>query len=164
MLLEKLVQFFYSLNYSDVIPVNTDTSPLQLHAKMFGLADEYGIPGLLPVAARKYLAQCVDSWEPSEFLTSIPDVYDAAPARVTMLRRIVCTAIRRVLPELLNEEAVAERYRKTLAENPEFATDLLQSYIDNPLYLRCPYCKIHEYMETTTNWYIRCKRCSGVGR
>jgi hypothetical protein len=159
MLLEKLVQFFYTLDYSDVVPVDTEMSPLQLHAKMFKLADEYDIPGLLPVAARKYFARCADSWEPSEFLTSIPDVYDAAPARVTMLRRVAYTAIRGVLPGLLNEEAVAERYRKILAENPEFATDLLQSYIDGPLYLHCYKCESHQYIEVTRDWHNRCKRC-----
>jgi hypothetical protein len=120
-----------------VVPVDTGMSPLQLHARMFGLADEYDIPGLLPMAARKYLVRCVDFWEPLEFLTSIPDVYDAAPARVPMLRRTACTAIRMVLPGMLDEEVVAERYRKTLAENPEFATDLLQAYIDDPSCMHC---------------------------
>jgi hypothetical protein len=159
MLLEKLVQFFYTLDYSDVVPVNTEMSPLQLHAKMFGLADEYDIPGLLGVAASKYSARCLDSWEPLEFLTSIPDMCDAAPARISLLRHTACMAIRKKLPEMLNDEAVAERYKKTVAENHEFATDLLQNFIDGPFYQYCYKCESHQYIEVRRDWPNQCKRC-----
>jgi hypothetical protein len=159
MLLEKLVQFFYSLDYSDVVPEDSGLSPLQLHAKMFGLADEYDIPGLLPVAASKYSTGRLYSWEPLEFLTSIPDVYDAAPAQVPLLRHTACMTIRKQLPEMLLKEAVAERYKKTLAENPEFATDLLQTYINKPLYLHCFNCNSHQYIEIVRGWASRCERC-----
>jgi speckle-type POZ protein len=159
MLLEKLVQFFYSLDYSDEVPEDSGLSPLQLHAKMFGLADEYIIPELLPVAASKYSAWCLESWEPLVFLTSIPDVYDAAPALVPLLRHTACMAIRKELPEMLEEEAVAERYRKTVAENPEFATDLLQSYIEGPLYWHCSSCNSHQYITVTRYCYNQCQGC-----
>jgi hypothetical protein len=147
-LLEKLVQFFYSLDYSDVAPDDSGLSPLQLHAKMFGLADEYDIPRLLGVAASKYSARCVGSWEPLEFLTSIPDVYNATLAQVPLLRHTACMAIRKVLPGMLNEEAVAERYKKTVAENTEFATELLQTYIDSPACIFCSGCNPHQHKET----------------
>jgi hypothetical protein len=160
MLLEKLVQFFYSLDYSDVVPVDTGISPLQLHAKMFGLADEYDIPGLLHVAASKYSARCVDSWEPLEFLTSIPNVYDATPANVSLLRHTACMAIRKkLISDMLGEKAVAERYKQTVSENPEFATDLLQTYIESPLYLHCSNCDSHQPIEVVRGWASRCKSC-----
>jgi hypothetical protein len=159
MLLEKLVQFFYTLDYSDAVPVDTEISPLQLHAKMFGLADEYDIPGLLRVAASKYSARCLGSWEPLTFLTSIPDVYDDAPTQALQLRHTACTAIRKELPQMLNDKAVAERYKKTVAENPEFATDLLQTYIDGPLYLHCSNCDSHQHIQVVRGWVSRCKRC-----
>jgi hypothetical protein len=159
MLLKKLVQFFYSLNYSGMVPEDTGMSPLQLHAKMFGLADEYDIPGLLRVAASKYSARCVDSWEPLEFLTSIPNVYDAAPTNVSLLCHTACMAIRKRLPEMLNDKAVAERYKQTVSENPEFATDLLQTYIESPLYLPCSNCGSHQSMKVVQGWASRCKRC-----
>lgn len=154
--LEKLVQFFYSMDYDEKLPVEAELSLLQLHAKMFSLADEYIIPDLLSVAADKYSARCLKSWKSSEFLSSIHDVYNGTPPSVSLLRRVAYTAIRRNLPTMLNEEATAGHYERTITENPDFAKDLLRSYVNNPVFRHCYTCGSHQAMETLQ---VRCKHC-----
>ena len=80
------------MDYDEVIPLGADVSVLQLHAGMFALADKYEILDLLSVAANKYSARCLTSWEPSEFLSSIPDVYDGTPPSISLYYRDAATA------------------------------------------------------------------------
>jgi hypothetical protein len=150
------VQFFYSMDYDEVIPVDADVSVLQLHARMFSLADKFEIPDLLSVAANKYSVRCLSSWEPSEFLSSIRDVYDGTPPSITLLRKIAYTAIRRNLPTMLNDGTISKQYDQTVADLPGFAKDLLQSYITDPVFWRCYTCRSHQCMEVLQ---VRCKRC-----
>jgi hypothetical protein len=154
--LEKLVQFFYSLDYDETIPVEVDVSSYQLHAQMFALADLYDIPELLSVAAHKYLARCHNVWKPLELLSSIPDVYDSTPLSVPLLRNIACTAIRKKLPTMLEEEIVAGRFNETVIASPEFAKELLQSYINNPVFVHCSTCNSHQRMDVLQ---VRCNHC-----
>jgi speckle-type POZ protein len=151
-----MVQFFYSMDYDDTLPADADLSLFQLHARMFSLADEYMIPSLLSVAADKYSAQCLGSWNPSEFLSSIHDVYNGTPSRVSRLRRAACTAMRSNLPTMLKEEAIARHYDQTITENPEFAKDLLRSYVRDPVFRHCYTCGLHRIMETLQ---VRCTHC-----
>lgn len=40
-MVKKMVHFFYNVDYHDELPEGVDISPLQLHARMFALADQY---------------------------------------------------------------------------------------------------------------------------
>ncbi|OAL42720.1 hypothetical protein IQ07DRAFT_525665, partial [Pyrenochaeta sp. DS3sAY3a] len=154
--LENLVEFFYSMDHDEVMPEGTNVSPLQLHAQMFALADRYDISELLSVAAKKYCERCTNSWEPIEFLDSIEDVYELTPASMDSLRKAACVTIRRHLPGILDDSVTAERYEKALSENPDFAKDLLHSYIDKPLFGHCGTCHSEQSMEPLQT---RCQRC-----
>jgi hypothetical protein len=66
------------------------------------------------------------------------------------------TAIRRNLPTMLNEEAIAEHYERTITENPDFVKDLLRSYVNSPVFRHCYTCGSHQTMETLQ---VRCKHC-----
>ena len=156
LMLDKLVQFFYSMDYDDILPENADVFLLKLHAKMFALADRFEIPDLLSVVANKYSFRCLTSWEPLEFLSSIQDVYDGRPPSVSSLRRIAYTAIRRNLPAMLDDEIVLGQYDQTVTESPDFAQDLLRSYVMNPVFSRCYTCSSHQGMEILQ---VRCKQC-----
>lgn len=142
------------MDYDEKLPVEAELSLLQLHAKMFSLADEYIIPGLLSVAAETYSARCLKSWESSEFLSSIHDVYNGTPPSVSLLRKVAYTAIRRNLSTILNEEATAGHYERTVTENPEFTKDLLRSYVNDPVFRHCYTCGSHRDMEILQ---ARCK-------
>jgi hypothetical protein len=156
LLLHKLVQIFYSIDYDEAIPDDSDVSVLQLHAKMFALADKYEIIDLLSVAADKYSARCLTFWEPSEFLSSISDVYNGTPPSISALRRHVYTEIRRKLPAMLNDKTISEHYDQAVTEHPGFAKDLLQSYVVEPVFKHCYTCGSHQRMEVLQ---LRCKTC-----
>ena len=154
--LKKLVDFFYSSEYDDCLPEEADISLLQLHARMFALADQYDIPGLSHLAAEKYFSRCTASWEPLEFLVSLQDVYETTPVSTRLLRNTACTAIRKQLPRMLDNKDVAEMYDKILSGTPDFTKDLLRCYVSNPLYGYCQSCYSYQPMEALQG---RCKKC-----
>jgi speckle-type POZ protein len=154
--LKQMINFFYNMDYDDDLPDEADMSPLQLHARMFALADQYDIPGLSTIALEKYSSRCAVSWVPMEFLASIQDVYETTPICIRQLRDTACMAIRKHLPKMLDDTDVAEMYEKILVENPGFVRDLLRSYVCNPLYGRCSLCCSNQPMEAHK---VSCKKC-----
>jgi speckle-type POZ protein len=156
LVLKQMVNFFYNMDYGHDLPDEADISPLQLHAQMFALADQYDILGLGAIALEKYIYRCLESWLPMEFLASIRDVYETTPICIKELRDTVCMTIRKHLPTMLDNTDVAETYEKILEENPGFARDLLKSYVYNPLYGICLSCNSNQPMEALQG---RCKKC-----
>lgn len=154
--LGKLVTFFYQMDYSDDIPDGTELSSLQLHVRIFALADQYDIPNLATVAAKKYTSECNGSWIPTDSLASILDIYETTPACIRKLRDLACLFARKHLPQMLNDESTASLYRETLSNSPDFANDLLASYVNNTLYGHCATCQSSQPMEALQT---RCKRC-----
>ncbi|CAG5181638.1 uncharacterized protein ALTATR162_LOCUS9784 [Alternaria atra] len=132
--LKRIVSFLYNANYNDDLPDRADISPLQLHAQMFSLADQYDISNLDTLAAEKYLSKCTLSWAPLEFLTSIPNIYTTTPSSVRRLRDIACMIIQKHLPKMLSNKDVADI---------------------NPLYGHCTSCGPSQPMEALQ---ARCKQ------
>ena len=158
--LQQLVRFFYNAEYDDDSE-EAGLSPLQLHARMFSLADQYDVLDLDNLAAEKYRTRCIASWEPLEFLRSIPVVYESSADCMRRLRDIACATCRHHLPGMLDGEDIAQVFEMTLLEVPDFAKDLLVSYIHNPLYGRCSSCGPDQAMRALQ---ARCKKCSrGTG-
>lgn len=60
-LLERLINFFYNMDYDKSSAESANGSTLQLHAQMFALADEYDIPELLSRAKGKYWKRCIEA-------------------------------------------------------------------------------------------------------
>ena len=149
--LKKMVQFFYNTSYNDDIPEVTEgeteslISLLQLHARMFALSDRYDIPGLRDVAVKKYSSRCAG--EPLEFIESICDVYERTPSSNRPLRDAACIRMRKNLPKMLENEAVATAYEKVLTEVPDFTKDMLGIYVTAPLYGDCSTCGPNQAFE-----------------
>ena len=122
--LKKMVNFFYSMNYDDEIPEETgdETRPpislLQLHARMFALGDRYDIPGLRDMAVKKYSFRASAPGVPLELLESIYDVYKGTPASVRQLRDAAGVLVRKNLPKMPDEAAVATAYEKSSTKCP----------------------------------------------
>lgn len=160
--LEKMVMFFYSMNYNDDIPEAAERetvsriSLLQLHARMFALGDRYDIPGLRDVAVKKYSSRCAVSWEPLEFLKSLYDVYERTPSSLRHLRNAACILMRKKLPKMLDDKAVAAAYEEVVIEVPEFTKDMLAIYVTAPLYGDCSTCGPNQAFEALQ---VRCNRC-----
>lgn len=161
--LKKMIMFFYSMNYDDDIPEAAEletVSLLQLHARMFALGDRYDIPGLRDVAVKNYSSRCAVSWEPLEFLKSLCDVYERTPSSIRHLRNAACISMRKKLPKMLDDKAVAAAYEEVLIEVPEFTKDMLGIYVTAPLYGDCSTCGSNQAFEALQ---VRCNGC-GKGR
>ena len=135
-----MVAFFYHLDYNDHLPDKSELSLIQLHARMFSIADQYEIPSLGGLALRKYSYGQAVSQNPVELLESIHDVYETTPSCIGQLREIACMAIRRHLPRILDDKDVAGIYEIVLTANLEFVKDLLRSYVSNRFYGTCEPC------------------------
>ncbi len=162
-----MVSFFYSMNYDNDMPdeeTEQKTGPrisqLQLHARMFALGDRYDIPGLRDMAVKKYSYRCGVSWAPLEFLESIYDVYGMAPAAVQQLRNAAGFEVRKHLPEMLDDKAVAAAYETVHVDLPEFTKDMLDIYVKGPLLGDCIACGSNQAFEAIQ---VRCKGC-GKGK
>lgn len=158
-----MVQFFYSMSYDDDIPereTGSFISLLQLHARMFALGDRYDIPGLSEVAVNKFSSRCAASWEPLQFLESICDIYERTPSSVKQLRNAACIRMRKNLPKMLDDEAVATAYERVLTEVPEFTKDMLGIYVNAPLYGDCSTCGSNQAFHPLQ---VRCNGC-GKGK
>jgi hypothetical protein len=153
--LKKLVNFFYDSEYDDCLPEDADLSLLQLHARMFALADQYDIPGLKTLAAEKYSSRCTTS-QTLELLVSLRDVYETTPPSIRRLRHTAYIAVRKRLPEILRNKEASEMYDKILSEIPDFTKDLLRCYVSDPVYGHCQSCCSHQPMELLQ---ARCKKC-----
>ena len=160
--LKKMVKFFYSMSYDDEIPEVTEgetashISLLQLHARMFALGDRYDIPGLRDVAVKKYSSRCAVSWEPLEFIESLYDVYERTPPSLRHLRNAACILMRKYLPKMLDDEAVATAYEDIIIDVPEFTRDMLGIYVTAPLYGDCSRCGSNQAFEALQ---VRCNGC-----
>jgi hypothetical protein len=147
-----MVNFFYKFNYAE-----TDSNQLQMHIRMFTLADQYDIPRLGTLAVRKYYDECMSSWSPQEFLMCIKDIYQATPDSVTRLRDTACIVIQKHMPQMLEDKDVSTMYEKTLDENPGFTKDLLKRYEGGSLHGNCFSCGPGQPMEVLQ---ARCKTCA----
>jgi hypothetical protein len=56
---------------------------------------------------------------------------------------------------MLNDETISNHYDHAVTEHPDFAKDLLQSYVD-PVFKHCYVCRSHQRMEILQ---VRCKVC-----
>ena len=119
--LKKMVSFFYSMNYDDEIPEETgyETGPsISLLQLLFALGDRYDVPGLRDMAVMKYSSRVAVPGAPLELLESIYDVYKGTPASVRQIRDTADVLVRKNLPKMLDEAAVATAYEKVLTEVP----------------------------------------------
>lgn len=151
-----MVSFFYTFDYSGELEDGADLSQLQLHTRMFALADQYEIPRLGVLAAKKYSDTCTKSWSAQEFFQSLKDIYTTTPSAVRQLRETACTEIQGHLPEILEDDEVADQYEQVLDEIPEFVKDLLGRYIGECLHGHCLNYGPSQPMEVLQ---VRCKTC-----
>ncbi|KAK7178354.1 BTB/POZ domain-containing protein [Paraphaeosphaeria sporulosa] len=152
-----MIRFFYKMDYDGDLPEGEIQSNLQLHARMFALGDQYDIAGVCASAEAKYWQMCIKAWDPLDFLSSVPVIYESTPTSVLGLRKTACNAVRKYLPTMLDNTDTAECFEETISENPAFATDLLRSYINNPLFGYCRVCRLDCGMDPLQT---RCQKCN----
>jgi Zn finger protein HypA/HybF involved in hydrogenase expression len=156
----KLVSFFYTGNYSDRIQASETEQPscsaLQLHARVFVLADKYVAKNLPALCVEKYQRRLELLCDPIEFLESIPEVYALPPTSTRILKEVVARFARINISNYLREETVQMAYNSVAQSVPEFVKDLLDLYIEAPLLGNCANCGQHVPMAALQG---RCRRC-----
>jgi hypothetical protein len=146
-IVDKLVQYFYAGDYTSILEKeggNLDISTLQLHARVFALAD-------------KYYCRLKESFNAAEFLKSSPDVYHLTPLKLSTLRTIATCYARNHLEKALHDSSYTEIYDNITSQVPSFTKDLLDSYIASPILADCVNCGFAKPMQVLQ---ARCRKCS----
>ena len=152
----------------------------RLHAQVFALTEMYQVDTLQGLAVTKYSTALGMTPKIEELLDSIPDIYQLTPASVRGLRDKAVVAFRLFLmqtgpprqpgclsgpkPSGDEGEAAVDTLMAAYdieAESPEFAKDLLRSYIRSPLLGYC-HCK-PEHLQPTEALQMRCLACGKGG-
>ncbi|PTU19813.1 hypothetical protein P175DRAFT_0524143 [Aspergillus ochraceoroseus IBT 24754] len=144
-MVKNLVDYLYTLDYNENLRTLNQECPspisgLQVHARMFALADKYDIKALQVLSSEKYSNMLESSSIGSEFLGSIPDVYTLTPPSVKALRDKVARFARINLENYLQDPSSREVYKRIAIDVPDFLQDLLDLYIMNPLTGFCYRC------------------------
>ncbi|KAH7310751.1 hypothetical protein B0I35DRAFT_514756 [Stachybotrys elegans] len=161
-MVHRMVDYLYTGNYNKGIPEEcaaTEKDPneqLIIHATMFALADEYLISGLQLVAARNY-NMALGGVRMECFLTSLSAVYSTPVHRQELRKRAVAYA-RQTMPSYLHSKETKELFDLICSENPAFAKELLESFLEEPYLGRCGSCGDGVPIEALQCRCLTCKK------
>lgn len=142
-IVDKLLQYLYTGDYTSILGKNgenVDISALQLHARVFALADKYDVQGLCELVMAKYYSRLEDDFNAVEFLESIPDVYHLTPPEIGTQRTLAIHFARKFLEKTLHDTAYKKIYHDITLQVPTFTKYLLDSYIASPILADCVNC------------------------
>ncbi|PKX97833.1 uncharacterized protein P174DRAFT_502313 [Aspergillus novofumigatus IBT 16806] len=136
-IIDKLLQYFYTGDYTRLSEEDDSAyshmSALQLHARLFAMADKYNMKDLCALSAEKYSSRLEKDFNIIEFLESSPDVYHLTAPQVQTLRNLVLHFARKNLENALHHSLHSKIYDDITCEVPTFTKDLLNSYIASPI-------------------------------
>jgi hypothetical protein len=159
-IVEKLVQYFYVGDYTGLSEEDKNAYPemseLQLHARVFALADKYDVQSLCDLSAEKYSSRLQDHVDVVEFLHSVPDVYNLTPPPVERLRILFLFSARKRLENALQDSSHSQIYDSITSQVPAFTKDLLKSYITSPVRADCGECGPNSPMLVLQ---VKCRKC-----
>lgn len=135
-------------------------SAAKFNARMFALADKYQIDGLQTLSASKYTYAISMNDHSYTFLETIPEVYLMTPPTARALRDVALSFCRRHLTTRLEITEVQMAFDRVSAEVPDFARELLYSFVKTPALGHCPGCGSGQPMEILQ---CRCKSCGKGG-
>jgi hypothetical protein len=123
LLVEKLVDYFYTMGYNENWSGQPEQyiSRLQVHARMFALADKYDIEGLRQLSLGKFRK----ANSALELLESVPDVYTLTPPSLRALRDAAALCFKLDLKNHIQNQSVREVYERIATEHPDFVKDVL---------------------------------------
>ena len=156
-----MLKYFYTGKYNEPINESKDLR-LQLHVQVltYILADKYDIPTLMGLAEKKFKAT-LDRCPPVEaYLSVVRDVYNI-PTPSNALRTIAVDYARMKFRDIMESPDLGI-LRATLQDEPEFAFDVLQSFVKAPLRGRCSSTSCGPNQEAEA-LQARCKKCGKGG-
>ncbi|QYS96655.1 SET domain-containing protein [Trichoderma simmonsii] len=129
---QRLVDYLYTGDYkttpSDSSEEQDKASELIAHGNLLGLAEEYGIPGLLQLSMEKGKAAIRDEPETRALIECIPKVYESVVNPDSMIFNLMIESIRERIgrtPLDLNARYILN---SAMQEAPDFARGLAMSF------------------------------------
>ncbi|TEY28519.1 hypothetical protein BOTCAL_1019g00010 [Botryotinia calthae] len=154
---EIMLKYFYTGTYKEQI---VEGKKLCLNLKVqvltYNLADKYDVPNLMGLLKRKFESTLDAGPALEEFLSVVSDVY-VIPTSTNILRPIIVEYARRKFRSMIQSDD-PEILRATLQDVPDFAFDLLQLFINDPLRGHCSNCGSNKSAEVLQ------ARCVGCGK
>ncbi|KAI1819443.1 BTB/POZ protein [Xylaria intraflava] len=158
----RMVQYMYSGTYKDQPGMpnseqQESASALQIHARMFMLADKYQIDELEIVAVERYKELLMSQRDVAAFLGSIPDVFKITLDSKRAIRTAAVHFARCHLGKAIqNHDSLKRKYDEMAMDVPDFPAELLDSYLNVPSLVCCILCN-HTQSTELSKW--RCKLC-----
>lgn len=158
-MIRKMVHFLYSGFYGTSMRGEEKYGPvsgLQVHARMFALGDKYDIPALREFAVTKFATRLRGFSTHLDVLECVSDVYQLTPPSVIHLRDLLSKETRVRLERYLKYAGSREAFESIIAEVPEFATDVLDVYMNSPLQGQCMMCNRVKPVESVSRLCFEC--------
>ncbi len=138
------------------------TSPMVLHARMASLADMYLVDGLRHLSEAKFKEAVHQETDTLVLLGAISEVYSLQFGSCRIFRDIIIGSIRERTAQPPFDVDIKGQLEGVIAEVPDFAIDLLKSYIYQPVLGRCHMCG-RDQLVSVEPLQCRCKRCGKGG-
>lgn len=117
-IVEAMTLFLYCFDYESP----DDSSAMIFHAKVYQIADKYGIEALKRLSATKYRTSIDEHWTTDDFSTAIALAYAATPPGDKGLRDIAVDVAFKRLGNLMGRDTFCEMMR----DNPDVAADIVR--------------------------------------
>ncbi|PMD15375.1 hypothetical protein NA56DRAFT_753909 [Hyaloscypha hepaticicola] len=156
---EVMLKYFYTGKYNEPINESKDLRlQLQVQVLTYNLADKYDLPTLMELAAEKFRNTLNEGSTAEEYLSVVRNAY-IIPKPSNALRTIVIDYARREFQNIMQSPDL-DILRATLQEEPEFAFDVLQSFVKAPLRGYCSRCGPNQEAKALQ---ACCKKCGKGG-
>lgn len=164
-IVQGMVEYLYTGSYDDKRAGASDetlerTSAAKFNARMFALADKYQIDDLQTLSVSKYTKAIKEHSDLHTFFETIPDVYLMTPDTARGLRDAALSFSRYHLGTSLHIPEIRKAFDQVSVDVPDFARELLNSFLETPILGTCSSCGPHQPMEILQ---CRCKTCGKGG-
>ena len=133
-----MVDFMYKGSYD----FPEDDSALSVHVELYAIADKYIISELQGLAVKSYCKFLENAPSFDIFLDSLSSVYDTTPAYARGLRDAAIDFSRKELVMFVNDSPEMKAdFDRVRAEIPDFANDLLDSFVQDQNLGHCTQCE-----------------------
>jgi hypothetical protein len=164
LVIAKMIEYLYISKYESVgVGEGTEKealSELRLHAELYAVADKYGLPSLADHAKSRFIATIHDSWDPYGFLESINAIYTLTPGSNRGLRDVAVARTRLQGKKDFPEGRAHALMKRICLQVPEYAFDIVDSFMQKPILGRCRDCGPNQKVEALQ---LRCLRCGKGG-
>jgi hypothetical protein len=117
-----MLQYLYGLDYNIEIPKDLLTGTFI--AKVYALAEKYGIPSLKTAVTPIFASEVAKAWNTDGFPQVLAEVYSSTPHQDHGLRDLVTGVVCKHIQKLLKKEAFVQFVSERAV--PDFTIDLLR--------------------------------------